>query len=196
MASEIKSHYPKTKQAWANALFSWAYANLFWGLIAMGISLFFLAVSKGPMKVPGDLSLSLVVLAMTIAASATDVLKEYQSDHGGESLQWMRRAFVFFLLIGTLLAAVSTPTDVIDQEKLDNSLVLTGCLLLLLTVIPFGFAAYAFSLKGRDAEVKDVFRVAFDKIDSDAEFVARKQEREDRLQAIASQATDYNGVKV
>ncbi|MFN7883038.1 MAG: hypothetical protein ACK5PF_08505 [bacterium] len=167
------------------------------GLLAMLISFALIVISNGPFELPTDFALSLVVLAMTIAGTGMDALKEYQAELGKERAQWVRRGFVVLLIFGALLAVVSTPNEILRMDRINQDTVTNFAALLLLTVIPLGFLAFSLSLKSRDAELERVFRLAYEKLDKDPEYLQRAEAREQRLQeALTAAQSDYNGVKI
>ncbi len=194
----VLHHYPTSWRKWISSAVDWLYVNVFMGLLAVLTSIALVAISNGPLKLPGDLALSLVVLAVTIAATGMDALKEYQVEQGKEKAQWVRRGFIVLLIFGGLLAAVSSPSEILRSDKI-NQVVVTGfCALLLLAVLPLGFVAYTLGLKSRDAELERVYRLAFDRFDEDHEYLQRAEAREQRLQEAlaAEQQGTYNGAKL
>lgn len=193
----VLHYYPKTFWKWVTSVFEWLYVNVFMGLLAMLISFALIVISNGPFELPTDFALSLVVLAMTIAGTGMDALKEYQAELGKERAQWVRRGFVVLLIFGALLAVVSTPNEILRMDRINQDTVTNFAALLLLTVIPLGFLAFSLSLKSRDAELERVFRLAYEKLDKDPEYLQRAEAREQRLQeALTAAQSDYNGVKI
>lgn len=193
----VLHHYPTTRKKWFASAGEWLYVNVFMGLLAVLISIVLVTISNGPLKLPGDFALSLVVLAMTIAASGMDALKEYQAEQGKARAQWVRRGFIVLLIFGGLLAAVSTPSDILRTDRINHVLVTGFCALLVFAVLPLGFAAHTLGLKSRDAELERVFRLAFDRFDKDQEYLQRAEAREQRLQeALAVDQDTYNGAKL
>ncbi len=193
----VLHYYPQTFSKWFTSALEWLYVNVFMGLLAMLISFALIVISNGPLELPTDFALSLVVLAMTIAGTGMDALKEYQAELGKERAQWVRRGFVVLLIFGALLAVVSTPNEILRTDKINQDTVTNFAAVLLLTVIPLGFLAYSLSLKSRDAELERVFRLAYERLDKDPEYLQRAEAREQRLQeAFTAAQSDYNGVKL
>jgi hypothetical protein len=187
-------YYPDKWSKWLSTIFEWSWVNLILGALALIISAILITVSTSPTKPPGDLALSLIVLAMTITATGIDALKEYQADQGKEAAQWLRRGFVVLLLVGAVLAAVTTPSDFTRTDKINHEAIARYCGLLLLVVAPLGFWAHSLNLKSRDAGIDKVIRMAFEKFDDDPEYLQLYRAREERLQSALSAAPDaYNG---
>lgn len=187
-------YYPDKWSKWLSTVLEWSWVNLVLGALALIISAILLTVSTGPAKLPGDLVLSLIVLAMTITATGMDALKEYQAEQGKELAQWLRRGFIVLLLVGAVLAAISAPSDFMRTEKINQEVIARYCVLLLVVVAPLGFCAHSLGLKSRDAEIDKVIRTAFEKFDDDPEYLQLYRAREQRLQTALTAAPDtYNG---
>jgi Fe2+ transport system protein B len=187
-------YYPDKRSKWLLIFLEWLWVNVIVGAIALIISAILFTVSTEPTKLPGDLALSLIVLAMTITATAMDTLKEYRAEHGKEIAQWLRRVFTLMLVVGIVLATVSSPSEFLRTENINQSVIARYCGILLLVVTPLGFWAYSLSLRSRDAEIDRVIRTAFEKFDDDPEYLQLYRAREQRLQTALSAASGtYNG---
>jgi hypothetical protein len=187
-------YYPDKRSQWLLILLEWSWVNVIIGALALIISAILVSISSGPAKLPGDLALSLIVLAMTITATGIDALKEYQAEHGRVAAQWLRRGFMMLLLVGAVLAAVSSPSDFTRAEKLNHGVIAGYCGFLLIIVSPLAFWAHSLSLRSRDAETEMIIRAAFEKFDDDPEYLKLYHAREQRLQsALSAVQGTYNG---
>ena len=110
-------YYPDKWSKWLSTLLEWSWVNMILGALALIVGAVLITISTGPTNLPGDLALSLIVLAMTITATGMDALKEYQADQGKETAQWLRRGFIVLLLVGPVLGAVNTPSDFLLKEQ-------------------------------------------------------------------------------
>ena len=90
-------YYPDKWSKWLSTILEWSWVNLILGALALIVSAILITISTGPTKLPGDLALSLIVLAMTMTATGMD---SYQADGGKEAAQWLRRGFIVLLLVG------------------------------------------------------------------------------------------------
>jgi hypothetical protein len=186
--------YPKDRSEWWTTFADWLWVNVILGALALILSGVMLAVSTDPKKLPADMALSLIVLAMTIAANGMDALKEYRTDDGRVGGQGLRRWFFLLMFVGCVLAVLSTPSDLLHLERINQTAIGVLCLLLLVVIAGFGFRAHCLGLRTRDSEVDRVIRLAFDKFDDDPEYLQLFRAREQRLQTALTAAPDtYNG---
>jgi hypothetical protein len=191
----LPRYYPRG-WGWLWKFFDWFWINWIVGGIALLIAAVVIAISSGPPKMPADLSLSLVVLAMTNMATGIDSLKQYQAKPGQDIVPWLQRVFFLLLIFGAILAVISLPSDILRSEKIDTNAVGTYCLYLLFATLPVAFVAHAFGLKNRDAEVEQVFRVAFAMCDPDRDYYEQAEAREERLQQAMTAQSEYMGAKL
>lgn len=189
-------HYPKNTGKWFKTLLKWLWTNVILGLLAVLVSGILILVTKGAATMPADLALSLVVLAMTLAANGMDALDDGKVVDIQGASQWLRPLFILFLIFGAVLAAVSTPNDLLRKENLDQLAVGLFCVALLVLVIPFSFFAHTLSLKSRDAEVAKIIGLTYDQLKPDEEYLQHYQEREENIKAIAAGQGNYKGVKL
>lgn len=197
ISRSVPRHYPQTASKWFACVLDWLYVNVLWGLLGLLISVALTALSNGPFQWPAGLALSLVMLAMTRAATGMEALKEYQAEQGKGPAQWVHRGFGLMLLVGGFLAAVLTPSDIVRFERIDHEGLQTFCAILFFVVMPLSFAAHVLGLKSRDAELKTVYEIAFEKFDNDPEYLQHARAREQRLKdALEADQGAYDGVKL
>lgn len=192
---QFPKQFPNGFLGWALVFLRWIFGNLILGSIALLVSLIATALSLKPPSLPQDFILGITVLAMTIAATSAEWLDESEDGLLKESKAWLRRITIIVLIVGALLAFVKTPSELLQDKKIDNHIALWVSLGLLLSAVIIGFLSHLVQLKGRDALVVSVISETVKALQQTEDYAEQEKNMTSTIQKISADVTFHNGMR-
>lgn len=193
--NRFPKQFPSDILEWILVFLRWIFQNLVLGSIALLVSLLAVALSLKPPSLPQDFILAVTVLAMTIAATSAEWMDESEDSSLKESKAWLKRITLIVLIIGALLAFAKTPSELLQDQKIDNHIALWVSLGLLLSSVIIGFLSHLVQLKGRDALIVSVITSTVKSLQQTEDYAAQEKNMTDTIQKISADVTFHNGMR-